>query len=177
MNDTVQFLPSPNGILTVGKPYLWKSEVYGDTAVHITGFSPNEQVAIISIDGGEASKQAQHHAELSDGIYFVSIESGRLGKRAGTRVKNTIREVPSVGKVVIVETMDGRRAEHANGSSVELISTPPALQEHIMKNSFLQSIPEKAPKRKRRMNLAQALEAAEDYRGEFNWAYPSVETF
>lgn len=104
--ELTQFVSSPNGILTVGKPYIWKSLAYGDTAVHIVRFSPNEKVAVISIDGGEASRQAQHNPELSDGIYFVSVESGRLVKRESRKapkaVTNTIREVAGVGKVAVV---------------------------------------------------------------------------
>jgi hypothetical protein len=99
MTDT-QMLKMSNGTMAiVGKPYLWKSTIYGDTAVHIMGFNPHENVAIISIDGGEASKQAQRFPALADGKYFVALNSGRLVKHA-PQVKNTIREVPGMMKLI-----------------------------------------------------------------------------
>lgn len=61
-------------IAVIGKPYLWKTLRYGDVAVHVAGISPNGMVAMVTIDGGEASKQAQHFPELSDGVGHAVIE-------------------------------------------------------------------------------------------------------
>lgn len=71
----------------IGKPMLWNSEVYGVTAVHVVGISPNGRVAKISIDGGEASRQAQTFPELSDGIGFAIL--GELAKRP-TRTRKIV---------------------------------------------------------------------------------------
>lgn len=66
-----------------GKPYLWKSDVYGNIAVHVETFSPNGKVAVITIDGGEAATPAQRFPELSDGRYFTVLSD--LHKRPSTR--------------------------------------------------------------------------------------------
>lgn len=114
MTDATQMLKMRNGTLAVvGKPYLWKSNVYGDVAVHITGFSPNENIALISIDGGEASTQAQRFPELSDGKYFVVLNSNRLVKRP-TRSRTTKQTAtPDPG--------------------AHFVETPPVLREQLQK--------------------------------------------
>lgn len=87
--------------LSVGKPALWKSTIYGDVAVHVK--SVHHGIALVTVDGGEAARQVIDYPELADG-WFVIPE--RLHKRAGKPskavVKNTIRDVPGVGKVAIV---------------------------------------------------------------------------
>lgn len=98
--------------LEKGKPYLWKSEVYGTVAVHFTGYSPNGKVANFTIDGGEASKQAQTFREMRDGCYFaMASELHRRTRQKAPRVRktetpteivNNIREVPGIGKVATV---------------------------------------------------------------------------
>lgn len=60
--------------LKVGSPVTWRTTVYGDVAVHIDGFSPNGQVAILRIVGGEDSTPANRFPELSDGIGFATAE-------------------------------------------------------------------------------------------------------
>lgn len=64
----------------IGKPMLWNTNVYGTVAVHIKSISPNGRVAVLTIDGGEASTPAQRFPELSDGIGFAIL--GDLSKRA-----------------------------------------------------------------------------------------------
>ncbi len=95
--------------LEIGQPYILRSLRYGDTAVHLKGYSPNGKVAILSIDGGAASRQAQNFPELADGITHASIE--RLIKRprrpsrrkeTPTEIVNNIREVSGVGKVAVI---------------------------------------------------------------------------
>lgn len=93
--------------LEVGKPYLWKSKVYGDTAVHFTGLSPNGLVANFTIDGGEASKQAQNFPELSDGVYFALI--GQLVKRPARVRKPKAAEHPQVTAARAQATENARR--------------------------------------------------------------------
>lgn len=120
--DTTQFMKSTNGtIITVGKPYTFKSGIYGDTAVHVTAI--HEDVIHFSIDGGEASRQVREFPELEDGTFYAL--SQRIEKRptrarkpkAESRiasatyippadVKNTIRNVPGVGKVAVVTTTE-----------------------------------------------------------------------
>lgn len=53
------------------RPFTWRTLAYGDIAVHVTGISTNDAVAVITIDGGEASTPAQRFPELSDGVYFA----------------------------------------------------------------------------------------------------------
>ena len=66
----------------IGKPMMWTTTVYGKIAVHVTGISPNGRVAILTIDGGEASTPAQRFPELSDGIGFAIL--GDLTRRTRT---------------------------------------------------------------------------------------------
>ena len=102
--DAVQFTKSTNGtIITVGKPYLFKSGIYGDTAVHVTAI--HGDVIHFTIDGGEASRQVRDFPELSDGKYFAVSERivKRPSKRSlATEVKNIIRDVQGVGKVAVI---------------------------------------------------------------------------
>lgn len=127
-------------VLEEGKPYLWKTSAYGTVAVHFTGFSPNGQVANITIDGGEASKQAQQFPEMSDGIYFAM--PGQLAKRPATvrkprgrageirrqaeigktPVENVIRNVPGIGKVAFVSA-ERHNPLNPGGTSVTEITT------------------------------------------------------
>lgn len=67
----------------IGKPMLWKTLNYGTVAVHVKRISPGGNVAVLTIDGGEASTPAQRFPELSDGIGFGII--GQLSKRPSTR--------------------------------------------------------------------------------------------
>jgi len=153
--------------IKIGAPLVFKSSIYGDTAVHVT--SIYNEVIHFSIDGGEASRQVRDFPELSDGMYFAI--AARLWKRptkarktAGSfgmvpgrpEVKNTIREVPGVGKVAII-TDDRPKMIHpvAEGYAAE-----------------------KAKRKSRRLSFLKALDAADDMRSEFNWAQPGkVETF
>lgn len=82
--------------IKIGSPYLFNSTVYGRTAVHVTAIYNG--LVHFSIDGGEASRQVRDFPELFDGKYFAIPE--RIEKRSS--VKNTIREVPGVGKVAVV---------------------------------------------------------------------------
>lgn len=76
--DAIQFTKSTNGtIITVGKPYLFKSGIYGDTAIHVTAI--HRDVIHFTIDGGEASRQVREFPELSDGTYFAL--SARIERR------------------------------------------------------------------------------------------------
>ncbi len=92
--------------IKIGAPLIFKSSIYGDTAVHITAVY--NEVVHFSIDGGESSRQARDFPDLSDGTYFSL--AGRLEKRSRRAtaknlqpaVKNTIKDVPSVGKVAII---------------------------------------------------------------------------
>lgn len=105
--------------LSDGMPALWKSDIYGDVAVHVA--SMYNGVIQVTIDGGESARQVIDHPELLDG-WFVVPE--RLHKRASRRrtttdravpasvlkahvdgaaeLRNSIRDVPGVGKVAFV---------------------------------------------------------------------------
>jgi hypothetical protein len=72
----------------VGKPFTWRTQAYGDVAVHVKLFSPNGGVALVSIDGGEAATPCQRFPELSDGTGFA-VE-GQLFKRVSRRTKPTL---------------------------------------------------------------------------------------
>lgn len=123
--------------IKIGAPLVFKSGIYGDTAVHVT--SIYQDVIHFTIDGGEASRQVRDFPELSDGTYFAiaSRLEKRLSKARKTAalkkafetmpetIKNTIREVPGVGKVALVETGPIDTGNY--------IPTPPALQMHIEK--------------------------------------------
>lgn len=85
--------------IKIGSPYIFRSSIYGDTAVHVTAI--HQDVVHFTIDGGEASRQVRDFPELADGTYFTVAK--RLFKKPA-RVKNTIREVPGVGKVAIITT-------------------------------------------------------------------------
>ncbi len=102
--------------IKIGAPLIFNSGIYGRTAVHVTAVY--NEVIHFSIDGGEASRQVRDFPELSDGMYFAiasrmekrpSLKPARPGKnpvqvlaeQAGI-IKNTIREVPGVGKVAII---------------------------------------------------------------------------
>ncbi len=126
--------------IKVGSPYLWKSDIYGDTAVHVE--SVYNGVAMVTVDGGPSARQVREHPELID-TWPVITE--RLVKRPSkprktnvghveipAEVTNTIREVPGVGKVALIE-------QTPRGSLVKLV-TPP--------------MGERRPKR---LSLAQAL--------------------
>jgi hypothetical protein len=76
----VEFNPS-----MAGKPFIWRTALYGDVAVHVSKFSPNGAVANLTIDGGEASTPAQRFPVLSDGIGFAV--QGQLFKRPATRAR------------------------------------------------------------------------------------------
>lgn len=91
--------------IKIGSPYLFKSGIYGDTAVHVTAIYNG--IVHFSIDGGEASRQVRDFPELSDGTYFAIPE--RIEKRSG--VKNTIREVPGIGRVAVVTTDPPKRRQ------------------------------------------------------------------
>lgn len=85
----------------VGKPYLWKSGIYGDIAVHVVGFSPNNKVVKLSIDGGEDSAPSRNHLALKDGIGYCVVERGELHKRPARRTARAaaVKAVPpSEGK-------------------------------------------------------------------------------
>lgn len=98
----------------IGKPFTWRTPLYGDIAVHVKGISPNGAVAVLTIDGGEDATPAHRFPELSDGIGYAVIASGDLHKRPASRslkreiesmratVQNNIREVPGTGKVAVV---------------------------------------------------------------------------
>lgn len=69
----------------VGRPFTWRTAVYGDIAVHVEKFSPNGAVANLTIDGGEAATPAQRFPELADGIGFAV--QGQLIRRVRTSIK------------------------------------------------------------------------------------------
>lgn len=95
---SVAFVPE-----LVGRPFIWRTVNYGDIAVHVEKFSPNGAVAVLRIVGGEDSTPAHRYPELSDGWGFAV--AGQLFKRQrGTRVNNTVRDVPGVGAVAVVTT-------------------------------------------------------------------------
>lgn len=96
--------------IKVGSPYLWKSAMYGDIAVHVE--SIYHGIAKVTVDGGVSARQVIDYPEL-DGGWFVIPE--RLHNRPSkprktgvgrveipAEVTNTIREVPGVGKVAII---------------------------------------------------------------------------
>lgn len=85
--------------ILAGKPYLWKSAVYGEIAVHVKGFSPNGAVAILTIDGGEASTPAQRFPEWSDGIAYAALEHGELVKRPSRRTPKKTAQKTNNGEV------------------------------------------------------------------------------
>lgn len=69
--------------IIAGKPYNWVSLNYGTVAVHVE--SIYNDIATVTIDGGEAATPAQRFPELSDGRYHVVISSGKLHKRPARR--------------------------------------------------------------------------------------------
>lgn len=89
------------GTALIGKPMLWNTATYGKVAVHVKGISANGRVAVLTIDGGEASKQAQMFPELSDGIGYAVL--GNLSKRTPVARKprgkaGMIRSQAEIGK-------------------------------------------------------------------------------
>lgn len=105
--------------IKIGSPYLFRSGIYGDTAVHVTAIYNG--IVHFSIDGGEASRQVRDFPELSDGMYYaipqrIQKRETKPRKAAVGRVEipaevtNTIRDVPGVGKVAIV-SMDPPKTE------------------------------------------------------------------
>jgi hypothetical protein len=114
--------------IKVGSPYLWKSDIYGDTAVHVE--SVYNGVAMVTVDGGAASRQVREHPELAEAWPVITE---RLHKRPSKprktdalrkafetmpeTVKNTIREVPGVGKVALIE-------QTPRGSLVKPVTPP-----------------------------------------------------
>lgn len=90
----------------IGKPMLWNTNVYGTVAVHIKSISPNGRVAVLTIDGGEASTPAQRFPELSDGIGFAIL--GDLSKRApAVRKPRTRKAAP--GMLPVLPTAEAVR--------------------------------------------------------------------
>lgn len=61
----------------IGKPFTWRTNLYGDIAVHVEKFSPNGAVANLTIDGGPDATPCQRYPELADGIGFA-VEGGLL---------------------------------------------------------------------------------------------------
>ncbi len=130
--------------IKVGSPYLWKSGIYGDTAVHVE--SVYNGVAMVTVDGGAASRQVREHPELAEAWPVITERlvkrpskarkaAGSFGmvpglppervlaEKAGI-VKNTIREVPGVGKVAIITddrpTTTAQRAKRRLGLAAAL---------------------------------------------------------
>lgn len=106
--------------ILAGKPYVWKSTVYGDIAVHVTGFSPNGAVAILSIDGGEASTPAQRFPEWADGIAYASLHYNELHKRPATRARKApagTRTLPTEKAATPVKPARKPRAQRTEASN------------------------------------------------------------
>lgn len=178
--------------IKIGQPLIFKSAIYGDMAVHVAAIY--NEVVHLTIDGGEAAKQVRNFPELSDGKYFAL--AGRLEKRSSKRlgrttmnsprkvtetgrtlesfppaIKNTVRTVPGVGKVALIEA--------GPIAGTRFVNTPPELQRHIEKAAAAKP---SAPERKRRMSLNAALNRAREMADRnptrFKWAKPGeVETF
>jgi hypothetical protein len=155
--------------IKVGAPYLWQSSIYGAVAVHVA--SLHNGVAMVTVDGGEAAKQVIAHPELIDGW---PVLADRLHKRPAkarkaapgkvevpAEVINTIREVPGVGKVALVETgpIAGTRVSTPHTDAIIRAATT-------------------AQRNKRRMSLAQALTEARKMADRnpthFKWASQEI---
>lgn len=165
--DAIQFTKSTNGtLITVGKPYLFKSGIYGDTAVHVTAI--HEDVIHFTIDGGKASRQVREFPELSDSTYFALSE--RIVRRSS--VKNTIREVPGIGKVAVVTfTLPEKNNPE---EIIQHIKTPAvrtlAEKAGLVKPAEALELPKE--RRPKRLSLAQAHVQARKMAdaGKANWA-------
>lgn len=81
-----------------GKPYLWKSGIYGDVAVHVVGFSPNGKVAKLSVDGGPDATPARNHLALKDGFGYCVISRGELHKRPRRTAEGTVKRTRSTAQ-------------------------------------------------------------------------------
>lgn len=151
--------------IKVGAPYLFNSTVYGRTAVHVT--SIYEGLIHFSIDGGEASRQVRDFPELSDGMHYAIPE--RIEKRSS--VKNTIREVPGVGKVAVVTFTPPEKNNPTE--IIQHIKTPAvrALAEKagLVKPAEVLELPKE--RRPKRLSLTQALVQARKMAdaGKANW--------
>lgn len=104
-----------------GKPYLWRTLNYGDIAVHLVSVNETNGVLKISIDGGADTSPAQRYPELADGETFTL--ANKLFRRE-PRVRNTVRNVPGVGKVAVVTTDKPRIALDAPYTADELMAFP-----------------------------------------------------
>lgn len=112
--------------ITIGQPLVFKSSIYGDTAVHVTAVY--HDVVHFTIDGGEASRQVRDFPELSDGTYFAI--SSRLEKRP-SKTKNTIREVSGVGKVAIITDDRPKTTAQRNKRRLSLVQALTAAREMV----------------------------------------------
>jgi hypothetical protein len=70
-----------------GKPYLWKSDIYGNVAVHIASVNDATGIIRITVDGGESARVVIDHPELKDGHFVVAR---RLHKRPARSKKETV---------------------------------------------------------------------------------------
>lgn len=154
--------------IVVGQPLIFKSSIYGDTAVHVT--SIYNEVVHFSIDGGEASRQVREFSELSDGMYFAL--ASRLEKRtkqaSPRRVKVAAEKAMTAPRKACTRCGDAHCTENAK------CTAHPA--GHGIATHTTKSEP-----RKRRMSLSAALvrarEMADRNPTHFKWANNEVETF
>jgi hypothetical protein len=106
--------------VTAGKPYLWKSALFGEIAVHVKGFSPNGKVAVLTLDGGADAKQAKQFFALHDGIGFAVLARGELH----TRPKRTNRAKATAAPVATNRPRPDVEQIMPVGSTPEAPATP-----------------------------------------------------
>jgi len=78
----------------IGKPMTWRTDMYGDIAVHVAKLSPNELVANLTIDGGPDATPCQRFPELADGIGFAT--RGQLVQRSTRPRRTRATELPTL---------------------------------------------------------------------------------
>lgn len=109
---TVAFAPEIKG-----RPFTWRTAVYGDIAVHVDKFSPNGAVAVVTIDGGEDSTPANRFPELSDGIGFA-VEDTLFKRPTRARKATPVRDLAEKAGVVRAVKSRTKRLSASNNGEV-----------------------------------------------------------
>lgn len=148
-----------------GKPYLWKSNIYGNVAVHIESVNDTNGVVKVTVDGGTSARQVIDHPELAEGWFVLPA---RLHKRVSVtrktgvgkveipaEITNTIREVPGVGKVAVITNDPPKLTRLPSAEQVRNLSAKEAATLAAAMNE-----PLKNTRKPRRLSLNSALKEA-----------------
>lgn len=162
--------------IKVGSPYLWKSGIYGDVAVHVE--SIYNGLPKVTVDGGEASRQVREHPELADGWFVIAsrlVKRPSKARKAPERVLAEKAGIAPADQRIPVYVIDeskplGERMTKHTAVVENTIREVPG----IGKVAVITMDPPKTTvqRNKRRLSFLQALDAADDLRGKFNWAQP-----